>query len=195
MVNSPKALIGLSQQEEAKEGSTYLSLLDPNTRARVTEAATNRQKSIENDAYIQQERQRHEVERMDAQLSADVKGYFLQMLNDPKTNGTPTQQYLDLALQVRGVTPEDYHTLSNMLKAQTMQGGPGDPVTMRRLQSEVYNSAIPAATRLAHLNAAWDNGKLDTQFYRMYAGELQTKAALGEIDPATGTVYEAPAPE
>src|SRR5207245_1885779 len=63
MLTTPQALIDLGQQEEAEPHSTYLSALDPVTRGRLLEAATNRQKSIANDAYIQEQRHRQEVDR------------------------------------------------------------------------------------------------------------------------------------
>jgi hypothetical protein len=182
VISSPKSLLALSDQEQTTEGSTFLHMLDPITRARVTEAAHNRQQALENEAYTAQERARRETERTEAATNADVKREIALRMN----KGTATQDYLDTALQLRHLTDDEYRQYSAILRGEEIQGGVTDPATVKRLSVEIYNSSIPASTRLANLTAAWKSGKVPMQFYQTYAGELAVKAdaeALNRVNP------------
>ena len=182
-VNTPQSLIELGKQEETTPHSTFLSALDPVTRTRVLEMATNRQRANDDAAYTQQERLRVEQHRVAEQSSADVKTWFEQKLADPKQYGALDERDLMLAAELRVFSrPEELGVYNDRMKGQQTQGGVSDPATVKRVQVDMYNSAIPAKDRLADLTAQYRAGKIPYALFNQHAGELSAKVSAEALD-------------
>lgn len=149
VVDTPEEFLALQDREDTESG-TNLRHLPPEKRNELRAAAIARRDTLRREREHQEDRARAERDRITRELAEKTEALIEKKLRGDPDAGSPlTVEFLDQMNDLRLLSGEKYRFYREAMTTLAVEGGPGDPETIRSLGLRVASAENTPETRHA----------------------------------------------